>query len=54
MYICKLAKRHFESFVLIQLTTNVGIGRKYFLEAKLMEKEADKTLQYYSAEQFLE
>ena len=32
----------------------VGFGRKYELEAKLMEREEDKTLQYYSAEQFLE
>jgi hypothetical protein len=32
----------------------VGFGRKYELEAKLMEREEDKTLQYYSVEQFLE
>ena len=32
----------------------VGFGRKYELEAKLMEREEDKTLQYNSFEQFLE
>jgi hypothetical protein len=32
----------------------LGFGRKYVLEAKLLEREADKTLQYYSVEQFME
>ena len=32
----------------------LGFGRKYELEAKLMEREEDKTLQFYSVEQFLE
>jgi len=32
----------------------VGFGRKYELESKLMQREEDKTLQFYSVEQFLE
>ena len=32
----------------------LGFGRKYELEAKLMERQEEKTLQFYSVEQFLE
>jgi hypothetical protein len=50
----ELTGRHFETFVLIELINGLGFGRKYELEAKLMEREEDKTLQFYSVEQFLE
>ena len=50
----EIAGRHFETFVLIELMNGLGFGRKYELEAKLMEREEEKTLQFYSVEQFLE
>ena len=50
----ELTGHQFETFVLIELMNGLGSGRKYELEAKLMEREEDKTLQFYSVEQFLE
>jgi len=43
-------KNHFETNVLIQVMKTIGLGRKHLLEAKLMEKESEKTLQFYSIE----
>jgi len=50
----ELTGHQFETFVLIELMNGLGSGRKYELEAKLMEREEEKTLQFYSVEQFLE